>query len=85
MKIDNLTGAAIAFAALATWYVFKPKTKAEQATNAAYDMATKQRREVGAAVSQNYDYLQNWQETNLSNMGGGQGLQPPSKGFWAAL
>jgi hypothetical protein len=84
MKIDAMTAGAVGFAAFAAWYVLKkPKASTGQSgTDTAYASATSQRRQVGSALTQNYDYLlsDNW--GNLPGMGGGQGLKP-SSGFWS--
>lgn len=53
-KIDAMSVAAVAFAAFAAWAYLKPKaTSTQSGTDAAYDAAVTQRREVGAAVYQN--------------------------------
>ncbi len=84
MKIDTLTGLSIAFAGFAAWYVLKPKAATPTAgSDATFAMASSQRKQVGGATQQNFSYLDGWAAPNLSRMGGAQGLQGPSSGFWA--
>lgn len=80
MKIDAMTGAAVAFAAFAAWYVLKPKTAAARTASGAdtaFSSLREQRNIIGANTWQSTEYA-----GNLSTMGGGQGLQP-SSGFWS--
>lgn len=59
MKVDALTGGAIAFAAFAAWYVLrKPATTTGNADlNTLFGMNKSQRDEVGGALAQNTAYL----------------------------
>lgn len=58
MKIDTLTAGAIAFAGFAAWYVLKkPAAAPATAAGTAFGMAADQRAQVGAATSQNLDWI----------------------------
>jgi len=76
MKIDALTGGAIAFAAFAAWYVLrKPASTAGTSSadlNTLFGMNKSQRDEVGGALKQ-----------NTTAIGSALGLQGPSSGFWS--
>ncbi len=90
MKLDAITIGAGAFAAFAAYAYMKTSkastTPAKTGAAVAFDSATSQRQQVGAATAQNLDYLGYTNDAympNLPGMGGGQGLYTPSKGFWA--
>ena len=57
MKIDAMTGAALAFAGFAAWAYLKPKPQANTNSSAALGMLKTQRDLVGSALWQNTDYL----------------------------
>jgi len=58
MKIDTLTGASIAFAAFAAWYVLKkPAAAPGTASGTAFGMSADQRAQVGAATAQNNAWI----------------------------
>lgn len=88
MKLDALTigaGAFAAFAAYAYLKTTKPAT-GQSAAAVVFGTAKDQRKQVGAATSQNYDlfgYKNESYQPNLAGMGGGQGLYSPSSGFWS--
>lgn len=82
MKIDSMTLGAVGFAAFAAWFVLKPKTAGAAPVNGLFGAAKSQRQQVGDALGLNTDYLNTWDVSNAS-MGGGQGLKPPSVGFWS--
>jgi hypothetical protein len=73
MKIDALTGGAIAFAGFAAWYVLrKPTTDTGNANvNTLFTMNKSQRDEVGGALAQ-----------NTAAVNQSLGLKPPASGFW---
>ena len=77
MKIDAMTGGAIAFAAFAAWYVMRKTTGTKTGTgntntDTLFGMNKSQRDEVGASLSQ-----------NTAAIGSALGLQGPSSGFWS--
>ena len=56
MKIDAITGLAVAFAGFAAWHTLKPKTAApagQTGADIAFGQAAKQRHDVGANLWQN--------------------------------
>lgn len=87
-KIDGLTAGAIAFAGFAAWYVLRPAGKQSTGSAAAdqvYGQMTTQRKEVGAALGSNLDYMGGALGLLPGSMSGGSGLglKGPNTGFWA--
>ena len=71
MKIDAMTGGAIAFAAFALYYVMKPKVAAVPANGSdiAYAMNTANRRDVGNNIWQNSLYWANLTPQQMNAFG----------------
>ena len=59
MKLDAMTGAAMGFAAFATWFALRQPKGPTSATGSdvAFGQARRQREEVGANTSQNLDWI----------------------------
>lgn len=88
MKIDALTGGAIAFAAFAAWYVLKPakRTTGSPAADQVYNLMSTQRHEVGGALGSNLQYMGGGLgllPSSVKTSTSSYGLQAPNTGFWA--
>lgn len=88
MKIDAMTGGAIAFAAFAAWYVLKPakRTTGSAAADTVYNLMSTQRHEVGGALGSNLDYMNGGfglLPKSSTTTQSSYGLQAPNTGFWA--